>query len=494
MNVSNRTIFEGDNLDILRGMNSEMIDLIYLDPPFNSNRTYEAPIGSEAAGAAFKDAWTLSDVDNVWHGELAEYEPALYSAIAAAGDTHGKSMKAYLIMMAIRMLEMHRVLKSTGSIYLHCDPTASHYLKTMMDSIFGQQNFRNEIVWQRAITTKGNLTRGLARDSDIILRYSKTDDFIWNPEAVTIPYDLNNLDEKTKKQYRYIEEETGRRYSLTALNAPQHDANSPRTYEIMGITRTWRWSKSRMLKEIENGNVVQTKSGNVPRFKRYLDEQKGKSLNNIWIDISNLTGRNSESVGYPTQKPLALLQRIINASSKRGDIVLDPFCGCATTCVAAESLQRQWIGVDISPKAIELLKLRLERQLNITEDTSILGNIVHETVPPLRTDFIEPRQMHLEGLFGVKDQSMLENLSPHELRRFKTHKHVLFGIQEGKCAGCRSEYHFRNLTIDHRKPRSKGGSDHLKNLQLLCNWCNSVKGDRSQDYLNRRLEEEGILR
>ena len=319
MNVSNRTIFEGDNLDILRGFDSETIDLIYLDPPFNSNRTYEAPIGSEAAGAAFKDAWTLSDVDNVWHGELAEYEPSLYSAIAAAGDTHGKSMKAYLIMMSIRMLEIHRVLKSTGSIYLHCDPTASHYLKTMMDSIFGQANFRNEIVWQRAVTTKGNLTRGLARDSDIILRYSKSDDFVWNPEAVTIPYDLNNLDKKTKKQYRYIEEETGRRSSLTALNAPKSDADSDRTYEIMGVVRTWRWSKSRMLKEIEAGNVVQTKRGNVPRFKRYLDEQKGKMLNNIWIDISNLTGRNSESVGYPTQKPLALLQRIIKASSRRGD-------------------------------------------------------------------------------------------------------------------------------------------------------------------------------
>ena len=319
MNVSNRTIFEGDNLDILRGIDSETIDLIYLDPPFNSNRTYEAPIGSEAAGAAFKDAWTLSDVDNAWHGEIAEHEPALYSAIAAAGETHGKSMKAYLIMMSVRMLELHRVLKSEGSIYLHCDPTASHYLKTMMDSIFGQQNFRNEIVWQRAVTTKGNLTRGLARDSDLILRYSKTDDFLWNSEAVTIPYDLNNLDEKTLKQYRYIEEETGRRYSLTALNAPKEDSKSNRTYELLGVVRTWRWSKCRMLKEIEAGNIVQTKPGNVPRFKRYLDEQKGRLLNNIWIDISNLTGRNSESVGYPTQKPLALLQRIIKASSRRGD-------------------------------------------------------------------------------------------------------------------------------------------------------------------------------
>ena len=149
MNVENRTIFEGDNLHILRGLDSETIDLIYLDPPFNSNRTYQAPIGSEAAGAAFRDSWTLSDLDNAWHGELAEHEPSLYSAIGAAEFSHGKSMKAYLIMMGIRMLEMRRILKPAGSIYLHCDPTASHYLKMMMDAVFGKEKFRNEITWER---------------------------------------------------------------------------------------------------------------------------------------------------------------------------------------------------------------------------------------------------------------------------------------------------------------------------------------------------------
>ena len=493
MNVENRTIFEGDNLDILRGLDSGTVDLIYLDPPFNSNRTYEAPIGSEAAGAAFKDAWTLSDLDNAWHGELAEVQPALYSAISAAGETHGKSMKAYLIMMAIRMLEMYRVLRNIGTIYLHCDPTASHYLKTMMDAIFGDKNFRNEIVWQRAVTTKGNLTRGLARDSDIILRYSKTDNFVWNPEAVTIPYDLNNLDKKTRKQYRYIEEETGRRYSLTALNAPISDADSNRTYEVMGVVRTWRWSKPRMLKEIE-GNVVQTKPGNVPRFKRYLDEQKGKLLNNIWIDIPNLTGRNSESVGYPTQKPLMLLERILLASSNRGDVVLDPFCGCATTCIACEKHQREWIGIDLSPKAIELVKYRLEKEFDLTEYPNLLWHVIHRKTPPTRSDPAEPRQMHFDTLFGVKDRSMLETLSNRELRQFKTNKHILFGMQEGKCAGCQVPFHFRNMTIDHIKPRSQDGSDHISNLQLLCGACNSTKGDRPQSYLIQKLKDDGILR
>ena len=361
MNVENRTIFEGDNLYVLRGLDTDTIDLIYLDPPFNSNRTFEAPIGSEAAGAAFKDSWTLNDLDNAWHGELAEREPALYHAISAAGFSHGKAMKAYLIMMGIRMLEMHRILKPTGTLYLHCDDTAAHYLKMMMDSIFGKDNFRNEIIWQRAVTTKGNLTKGLARDSDLILRYSKSNDFVWNPEAVTIPYDLTNLDEKTKKQYKQVESGTGRLISYTSLNAPIQDPNSNCTYELMGVVRTWRWTKERMMKAVEAGRIVQTRPGNVPRYKRYLDEQKGKTLSNIWTDIPNLTARNKERIGYPTQKPLALLERIIRASSNPGDMVLDPFCGCATTCVAAERLQRRWIGIDLSPKSFTLAKTRLEQ-------------------------------------------------------------------------------------------------------------------------------------
>lgn len=188
------------------------------------------------------------------------------------------------------------------------------------------------------------------------------------------------------------------------------------------------------------------------------------------------------------------MQRIIKASSSPKDIVLDPFCGCATTCIAAESLQRQWIGIDISPKAIELLKLRLERQLKITEDAGILGNITHATFEPLRTDFIEPRQIHFEGLFGIKDQPTFKHLSEGELWRFKTHKHVLFGIQEGKCAGCQVTFHFRNMTIDHITPRSREGTDHIKNLQLLCGACNSTKGDRTQAYLIEKLKEDGILR
>lgn len=492
MNVENRTIFENDNLHVLRGLDTAIIDLIYLDPPFNSNRTYEAPIGSNAAGAAFKDSWTLNDLDNAWHGELAERDPALYHAISTIEFSHGKSMKAYLIMMSIRMLEMHRVLKPIGTLYLHCDDTAAHYLKMMMDSIFGQDNFRNEIIWQRTITTKGNLTKGLARDSDIILRYSKSNDFVWNPEAVTIPYDMANLDEKTKKQYKHIEPETGRLVSYTTLNAPIQNLDSHFTYELMGVVRTWRWKKARMMKEIKAGRVVQTRPGNVPRYKRYLDEQKGKTLNNIWIDIPNLTARSKEQVGYPTQKPLALLERIIGASSNPGDMVLDPFCGCATTCVAAERLQRHWIGVDLSPKVVELVKPRLERE-GISEQGGILGQVIHRTDVPKRSNAPALYQMHDETLLGVQDTSDTVR-SQVESMQSRIYKHTLFGIQEGKCNGCQVLFPFRNMTIDHVIAKSKGGTDAPDNLQLLCGACNSIKENRTQEQLIQKLKDEGILR
>lgn len=454
MNVKNRTIFENDNVHVLRGLDTDSIDLIYLDPPFNSNRTFEASVGTEAAGARFKDFWTLEDLDNTSHGELAEREPELYHAISAAEFSHGKSMKAYLIMMGIRLLELFRILKPTGTLYLHCDDNANHYLKIVMDSVFGKDNFRNEIIWQRAITTKGNLKKGLARDADIIFRYSKSDTYVWNVEAVTMPYDMANLDEKTKRQYYCIEPETGRRFSHTSITAQTYDPDSHLTYEVMGVIRTWRWAEARMRREIAAGRIVQTRPGNVPRYKRYLDEQKGKRLNNIWVDIPNLTARSKERIGYPTQKPLALLERIIGASSNPGDMVLDPFCGCATTCVAAERLQREWIGIDLSPKSFELVKSRLEQK-------GIIKQITH------RTD------------------------SPKLGKQNPTYKHTLFGIQEGKCNGCQTLFPFRNMTIDYVVAKSKGGTDAPDNLQLLCRACSSMKGNRTQEQLIQTLKDEG---
>ena len=220
-NWKNRTLWTGDNLDIMRGLNTASVDMIYLDPPFNSNRDYAAPIGSKAAGAAFKDTWHLSDLDEAWHGEIADRDPSLYAIIDATGHSHGKSMKSYLIMMAVRLMEMRRVLKTSGSIFLHCDPTASHYLKSLMDAIFGPNNFKNEIVWKRT-PAKGLMTKRLPSNHDLILVYQMTSDAVWNNDVVFIPYDPDNLDEKTASKYRHRERD-GRLYQLDNLLNPNKD-------------------------------------------------------------------------------------------------------------------------------------------------------------------------------------------------------------------------------------------------------------------------------
>ena len=487
MNVENRTIFEGDNLHILRGIDSETIDLIYLDPPFNSNKTYEAPIGSEAAGAAFKDAWTLSDLDNAWHGELAEHEPALYSSISAAEFSHSKGMKAYLIMMGIRMLEMRRVLKPTGSIYLHCDPTASHYLKAMMDSIFGEKQFRNEIVWQR--TNAHNLkAKYFSKTHDVLLFYSKDKDYTWNRQYT---------DYSQAQLSRYKKDETGRLYTGRDLTV---SSGGNRNFQWRGSrpssNRSWGASLEQLERWYTEGRILLKRDG-TPRLdglKVYLDELPGKQIPAIWTDIPRIGNTSKERLGYPTQKPLALLERIIKASSKPDDVILDPFCGCATTCVAAESLQRQWIGIDLSPKAVELVKMRLERDLSMTEDTGLLGDkVIHRTDIPTREVPDEPRQIHAETLFGTRSE-IEQVLSEVELRQYRTYKHTLFGLQEGKCNGCEVLFPFRNMTIDHILPRSRGGSDAPDNLQLLCAACNSTKSNRTQEDLIGSLREQGVLR
>ena len=222
-NFADKTIWTGDNLDILRGMNSESIDLIYLDPPFNSNQNYAAPVGSKAAGAAFKDTWSLSDLDVAWMGLIADEQPATAHVLRTAGITHGKRMQSYLTMMAVRLLEMQRVLKDTGSIYLHCDPTASHYLKLLMDAVFGMVHFQNEIVWQRT-PAKGNMSVRLSRNHDTILCYGAS----LNARIKSfIPYDLDNLEAKTLAKYSHKDTD-GRRYQLDNLISPKISPNKDR--------------------------------------------------------------------------------------------------------------------------------------------------------------------------------------------------------------------------------------------------------------------------
>ena len=393
-NWSNRTMWTGDNLPILRGMNSASVDLIYLDPPFNSKANYAAPIGSKAAGAAFKDTWTLSDVDVEWINLIEAKHPALHRVLLAAMTNSDKS---YLAYMAVRLLEMRRLLKPTGSIYLHCDPTMSHYLKIVMDAVFGRKAFHNELVWY--YRGAGTPKRDFARRHDILLRYGGTTRH-FDPDPARQPY----------------AEATVERFSHYIGNV-----RSDRDYGQQSLN------------------------------------PKGKHPDDVITDIQPIAPSAKARTGYPTQKPVELLQRIISTSSPQPGIVLDPFAGCATACIAAEIEQRQWAGIDISAKAAELVRLRMDREIGRVFEG------VHRTDVPKRTDL-------------------------GRLPAPRTHRPRLYGEQAGHCAGCGEHFELRHLEVDHIIARRNGGTDHSENLQLLCGSCNRIKGDRGMEYLHLKLQ------
>ena len=354
------SLFYGDNLDVLRNeFPDHSVDLVYLDPPFNSNASYNVLFRDESGNTApsqiraFEDTWhwgpdavdALLDLNGTPTGNL----------LNALTDSIGENqLTAYLCMMGVRLVELRRVLKPSGNIFLHCDTTAGHYLKILMDAVFGVDNFQNHITWRR-VYAKGLATRRLPRNHDMILFYSASPDSSWNEDEAFLPYDLDNLDEETLAQYNR-EDPDGRRYQLTSLLNP--NKNRPNlTYEFLGVTRVWRWTRERMQEAYDAGLIVQTQPGRIPRYKRYLDQQVGMPMADVWDrGVPPLASRDATRRGYQTQKPLRLLERIISLASNPGDLVLDPFCGCGTAVIAAENLGRRWAGIDITHLAIGIVE------------------------------------------------------------------------------------------------------------------------------------------
>jgi len=372
------TLYYGDNLDILRRyIKDETIDLVYLDPPFKSNQNYNVLFkeknGSQAASQirAFEDTWTWGQDDESVYADLVTKGGKVADCLQAFRTFMGPcDMLAYLVMMAPRLVELRRVMKSTASIYLHCDPTASHYLKILMDAVFLPQNFRNEIIWKRT-TTKSDYLQGAKnwpRIHDVLIHYCS------DAQAPGIFNQLFSAysDEYLEAFYKFVDE-NGRRYTLGDLAAPGAGSRGHPKYEFMGVTRYWRYNKEKMESLLTEGRIIQTQPGTVPRFKRYLDEMPGVAIGDIWDDISLVQSHAKERLGYQTQKPEALLERIIQASSNEGDLVLDPFCGCGTTIAVAQKLKRRWIGIDITHLAITLMKKRLLDAFGTEAKFNVMG-------------------------------------------------------------------------------------------------------------------------
>lgn len=359
------TLYYGDNLEVLRKhISSESVDLIYLDPPFNSNATYNVLFKSPKTGddaysqiQAFNDTWHWGEndaqaVDEIMRSNYTNLANLIQALRKFLGEN---DMMAYLVMMAIRLIELHKVLKPTGSLYLHCDPTASHYLKLILDAVFGYENFRNEVIWLKSRVDKAQ-SKHFSKAHDVIFFYSKSNNYTFN----------RLIGEKSESyidsHYNQIEEQTGRRYRLVSLS--QDGAGAPRSFGEHGVIappigKHWKWSQERIDSALSDGLIVFTKLG-IPRHKYYLEDYKGKGFGTIWTDITPLNAVAKERLGFPTQKPVALLERIIQASTNEGDTVLDPFCGCGTAVHAAQKLGRNWIGIDITHLAISLIEKRMK--------------------------------------------------------------------------------------------------------------------------------------
>ena len=490
-NFENRTLYHGDNLDFLKGMNSGTVNLIATDPPFNKSRDFHATPDKLAAGASFTDRWRWDDdVHQEWVDEIKDDYPGVWQAIENGRINHSSGMAAYLCWLGVRLIQMHRVLADDGSLYLHIDNTAHAYIKCLMDAIFDQRNFRNDVVWQR--TYSHNDPKRYGRITDTLLFYTKDDSYTWNTQYLPYSEDYVN------KFFR-SEDERGKYQSVTLTGPGVSDGASGgrwRGYSPTDSGRTWSVPR-RIVQQIAgdaghqlsinerldlldaHGYIYWPPNGVAPRFKQYLHEMPGVPVQNLWTDVDRLSAHAKERTGYPTQKPLALYERIIKASSNPGDLVLDPFAGCATTPIAAERLGRQWIGMDTWAGAYDVVKDRLE-SIGLTADAAndsrliTLGDIIYTQSSPERTDETDddPDVPDLV-LRPTRVKAKWELLTHADMRD------ILAEAQANGntiiCAGCGIALPLRYMQLDHNLPRKDGGENVITNRILLCGPCNLTK-------------------
>ncbi len=429
-------------------MNSESVDLIATDPPFNKGRDFHATPDSLAAGAKFQDRWSWEkDVHQEWVDQLKDDHPRLMEAIESAQHAHSEGMGAYLCFMAVRLLEMQRVLKPTGSIYLHCDATASHYLKAAMDAVFGHKNFLGDIIWNKQNGVKSRSR--WSNENDNILCYAV-------------------------KYRKHVFNHT--------------DAACRKPFSDLSLKMHFKHTDS-------DGRKFRKRTVNGKGYLYYADE--GRFIGNLWDDIPSMKANTpilKEGVGYPTQKPLKLYERIIKASTNKGDIVLDPFAGCATTCVAAERLERQWVGIDIWDKAEEILMRRMDQAGMLVEGQQLhegwlfSEDILFTRHLPERTDDKKEAAPFLRVKECVKEP---------DGKRWSREKMYEYLLQQHgyRCQGCDREFDDpRYLQLDHNTPRSDGGLNHITNRVLLCGPCNQLKSNiYTLSGLRRENKKRGYM-
>ena len=532
-NFPDNVLYEMDNLDVLRGMNSETVDLIATDPPFNTKRNRSGTAGFYVDNwkwgdtGILPDQWKWNEVHPKWLEEIKDDHEPLYHAIDAARYTQGEDTAAFLCFLSVRLLEMHRILKPTGSIYLHCDPTASHYIKQCMDAIWGEKNFRNEIVWRRS--TAHNDPKRYGNNTDRLLYYSKGNKATWNGSAIAVP----KTDQEIDRAYP-LQDERGK-YRASDLTGPSHgysggESSQPWSgYDIRSRGRVWsapltgryaKWIEENLIPNYRSikgvhdrldildsaGLIRHPKKGRSgwPGLKRYAEADSRNPVQSLFTDISGFTNYNkgNEWTGSPDQKPIALYERIVKASSNEGDLVLDPFCGCATTIMAAENLNRRWVGID---RRVDARYHIITRMMGITrkerariekfakDNTEWLERQTQKfefrfrTEPPVRTDHTQETTPELSPVYHTP---------PERLHTHAEMKDILIRKFGTACWGCgfdnRDE---RYLQLDHISPKTDGGANSIDNRALLCQPCNVFKGNRkSLSELRRENKRKDYMK